>query len=125
QLNVGENGRVIVSRSLDLALLPAGSLARRTGNGLRFGVDVRRTPTERLDAMVVLASVLGLDRASLSLWDPVQDALSRGPRWPRLRTAIDALLDRRIEPTVVVDDVPSTVAGAMGIDPADLLHLFE
>lgn len=122
-LVVEGDGAVIARRELDLSVVDAAP--PRRGEGPRLGLDL--PDIGRLGDRLATALVdrLGASFVLVPLWAGGYEAAATTATIEGLRPFVDRLLDRRIEPILVIPSVPESLATLRHLDPWQALAFFD
>jgi hypothetical protein len=118
-LSVRNQREVIATRSLELVRLePASSRVEKPQ--VHFGVDLAELSEPQLRFAPQLLSAMQMRHCTLPVW--YTSSAQTGPETDQLRQVCDALLDQRIQPTLLVPDIPRHLAERLRLDPSQTLE---
>lgn len=127
ELEVTSDRRLVGRQRLDFAILPEES-----GPGgwpaAMLGVILPLTSPARLAVMPELVRRLHAGAAVMAVWDETAEddsEQSAQARLAALRTTIEEMLDRDLDVTFALDEVPPRLAAAAGLDPSQVLELLR
>src|SRR5262249_23422705 len=106
----------IARRELEFALIGPHRLSRTHERTPQFGLMLPAAEDEELPIERKFVEALEPDFALVPLWPDDFDPAHSDVRVERMRAFVDNLLDARIEPMLVIETVPASVAALRHID---------
>jgi len=123
-LAVAGEGMVVARRSIDLAIIDSSPKARSHRVAPTFGLILPPSGDGELPLIQKLVLQLDPDFAVIPAWLPEQDESRATARIAAVGEVIDALLDRRIEPVLSFESLPTSIAASRHLDTWQALAFF-
>ncbi len=124
ELLVEGDGVAIARRQLDLAVLDDVDAIHAHTAPPRFGIALPVADDASFALFAKLITQLDPDFALVPLWTANAESRQAIQRIETLRPFVDGLLDRRIEPILILPTVPADLAGQLHLDPWQALSFF-
>jgi hypothetical protein len=115
-LTVTGEGMIVARRAIDLAVVDAAHAERTHGLTPTFGLVLPSVENDALPLVKTLALRMDPDFAMLPAWRPGYEAAGSTARIGAIADVVDALLDRRIEPMLMIDALPPSLASTRHLD---------
>ncbi|MCZ6837314.1 MAG: hypothetical protein O7G85_16180, partial [Planctomycetota bacterium] len=123
-LLVHSGGALTGRRWLDFAIVSDETRTLITSQN-RFGVVLPNRSMNRLSQVADLISHLKVGQVVLPVWTRRMDQPGRAESLERLRYLIPRLLDRNIDLTFALNELPSELAQTLGLDPHQVIEMFR
>ncbi len=122
ELSIYSGDTLAGRETLDLVVLPPDR-PRGVRTAERLGVALPHLPIDRHGYAADLVRQLQVGGAIVTVWDGRMTAELADERAAALRDTIEALLVAETDVTFALEGVPHHLAGALGVDPAQVLEL--
>jgi hypothetical protein len=123
-LSVTAEGVTIARRQLQVTILDPRDGRAAGGSTPRFGLILPAVADGKLTLLRTLCELLLPDFAVVPTWDAGFDPKATETRIVAVRTLVDTLLDRQMEPMLSIGSIPTAIAAQRHLDPWQVLAFF-